>query len=171
MYCLYIDNKKTSLGYDVVYFSWVTPAYKINMDINVKEHTYFINGYMDAVGRHYTDDNVLVGINAQLLESNQTIEDRLECSIKETSDVKNFAADFENSISSLLGINTQERMLFYLIEYAMWFEEYTQSCIVKKHKIIGVNVKAISNIYSLHINEKYNIFIYMFKSTKNEQKA
>jgi hypothetical protein len=136
------------------------------MDINVKDHTQFVDGYMDAVGRYYTDDNVLVGINAQFLEENQTIESRLKCTIEATNKVENFTSDFEREISNLLGVSPRERMLFYLIEYVMWFEEYTNSCKVLKHQLNGQNVKAVSTTYTLHINGNNDIFIHMFKAIK-----
>ena len=121
---------------------------------------------MDAVGRHYTDERTLVGLNAQILKANETIEERLQCSIKTTIEIENFSSDFENSLSVLLGADSRERMLFYLIEYAMWYEEYTKSCKVLKHTLGGKNTKAIKVFYSLHINEKYKLFIYIFKSNK-----
>ena len=137
------------------------------MDINVKEHTIFLNGYMDAVGRFYTNDKELVGITVQELENKTTLEEQLDCTIKSTNEVEDITIDFEKTISGFLNVDPRERMIFYLTEYVMWYKEFTKSLKCYKHELIGENIPTIHAAYTLEVNNKHKIFIYLLRAIKN----
>jgi len=137
------------------------------MEISVPEHTIYFNGYLDAVGRVYTTDSTLYVLSALIISEDSSLENQLEAKIVESNEVKDIVRDFESGVSELLKTDPRERLIFYLVEYFSWFEEYTKSCKCVSYKLEGENIPPNHIAYTLNVNNKYNVLIYLCILEKN----
>jgi hypothetical protein len=83
---------------------------------SVPSHTLFFNGYLDAVGRHFSDDERLCALTVAVTPS--TILERL--SIVGTTPVQDMVRAFDGDIAKFLHTDSRNRLVFYLIEYFVW---------------------------------------------------
>jgi len=144
------------------------PSY-MEMQISVPKHTRFFDGYLDAVGRVYTTDKLLYGLSAQIIPKNSSIEALLNAKIIYSEDIKEMTVAFEKSVSDLLKSDPRERLVFYMVEYFSWFEEYTHSCECTSVKLAGKDIPSDHIGYSLKVNDKYNVLVFLYISEKKDQ--
>jgi hypothetical protein len=86
-------------------------------DFSVPSHTLFFDGYLDAVGRHYTDDGRLCALTAAVSPS-RILERQ---SIVRTTPVEDMVTDFDRDIAKFLHTDSRNRLVFYLVEYFVWY--------------------------------------------------
>lgn len=141
------------------------------MDIDVNNHTHFLNGYMDAIGQIYSNDETLCGMSASIIPKESSLENELDCKVIESKAIPDMVANFEEEISTLLNSDPRKRELFYLTEYFAWYEEYTNSCTCTSYTIKGENVPSQYVAYILNVNNTYQVLIYMFMANKRELNA
>ncbi|MDH5786364.1 MAG: hypothetical protein OEZ16_12265 [Chromatiales bacterium] len=141
------------------------------MELSVPEHITYLSGYMDAVGRAYTTDKILYTLEVSLIREGESFEKNFNVKIVEENKVSNMVRHIENSISSILNTDPRERLLFYLIEYLMWLEEFTDSCECKVLNITGEKLPENYLCYSFLVNEIYNIKALICVSEKSAQNA
>ena len=135
------------------------------MNISIPEHTIYFDGYLDAVGRQYTTDEYLYCLNAYLI-NNSSLQKDFGLSIVESSTVKDMVVEFEKSISKMLNVDPRERLIFYMIEYFMWYQEYTEKCIVQKLVLKGDDLPDNHLAYKLSINDSYEVLFLCHISQK-----
>ena len=92
-------------------------------DIDVKEHAVMLRGYMDAVGRAVTTDEVLYALTVRELDSENTPESILEVPVTQGEAVDRIHQEFIPIVQGKLGLNGNDRLSFYLIDYLSWFKE------------------------------------------------
>ena len=136
------------------------------MDISIPEHTIFFSGYMDAVSRLYSDHKVLCGMSAEILLEGSSISDRFKCTVIETKEIKNMTTEFQHSVAELLQADTEQRVLFYLIDYFSWYKDLTISCHCTSYKLIGASIPEKYFAYMLNVNNEYNVLIYISLTNK-----
>jgi len=139
------------------------------MEISIPDHTMYFSGYLDAVGRVYTTEKELVSLTAAIVSDKASAEKLYGIEIvgeKETSDM---AASFEQSVSEFLGTDPTERLVFYLVEYFMWFQEYSNSCVCKECTLKWKESPNRYIAYNLRVNEAYDILVILgaFKKRSN----
>jgi hypothetical protein len=93
-------------------------------EFSVPSHTIFFDGYLDAVGRHYTDDKRLCALTVAVTPSR--ILERL--SIASTTPVEDMPKAFDRDIAKFLHTDSRNRLVFYLIEYFVWYQQFSDIC-------------------------------------------
>ena len=135
------------------------------MNLSVPEHTIYFSGYLDAVGRQYTTEDYLYCLNVRLIDD-ASIQSELGLSIVKCSDVADMVVDFETSISKILNTDPRERVIFYLIEYFMWYRDHFEKCVVKKLILQGDNLPENHLAYKLIINDSFEVLFLCFITEK-----
>src|ERR1700742_4584069 len=95
----------------------------MSWQFSVADHAIFFNGYLDAVGRHYSDDKRLCALSAALAPSDFL----QQLSISSRAPVSDMTRDFDREVSALLATDSSVRLIFYLVEYFEWFREFSSS--------------------------------------------
>ncbi len=129
------------------------------MEFSIKEHTVYFAGYLDAVGRVYSNDKYLYGLSARRIPNDSSLEKKVNISIIESKSIKNMVVHFEKAISELLKTDPRQRLLFYLIDYFSWFQEFSDSCVCEECVLSGEIVPENYKAFMLHINGSFDIFI------------
>lgn len=92
-------------------------------DFSPERHATFLGGYMDAVGRAFTDDLVLYALTASWVAVDD-VERVLGAAILDRTPVVSWAREFHVDCSSFLQTDGRDRLTYYLIEYIAWFEAF-----------------------------------------------
>jgi hypothetical protein len=137
------------------------------MNFSPNDHTLFFDGYLDAIGRLFTTDEVLVAPAARVIKDDETIESILECEIQEAQVIENITGTFEKEISKFLDHDPRQRILFYLIEYFAWYSEFSHSCKCKKYTLKGNDLPKEYLAYVITCNDNIDVLIYIYKKQKN----
>ncbi len=135
------------------------------MKIIPNDHMQYFAGYLDAVTRFYTTGKILYASAVILISDQSSIEEELDARIIKEEKLKKMVI-FEKDISSFLDADSKERMLFYLTEYFLWFEDFSDSCECVKYVLSGKNIPTNHLAYKLLVNEKHHIIIYLSESKK-----
>jgi hypothetical protein len=93
-------------------------------EFSVPSHTTFFAGYLDAVGRHYSDERRLCAISAAVMPA----EFREHLAIVNATPVDNMVRDFDRDIAKFLSTDSRNRLVFYLIEYCDWYKQFSDTC-------------------------------------------
>jgi len=133
----------------------------MEMQISVPEHTRFFDGFLDAVRRIYTTDDLLYGLSAQIIPKNSSIEALLNAKIIYSEDIKEMTVVFEKSVSDLLQSDSREQLIFYWVEYFSWFIEFTHFCECTSVKLEGKDILLDPIAYLLKINDKYKVSVFL----------
>jgi hypothetical protein len=120
---------------------------------SVPTHTTYFAGYLDAVGRHFTDEKRLCALSVTLMPS--VILDRL--TILATTPVEDMVRKFERDIADFLSTDPKSRLVFYLIEYFTWYKEFSDTCICEKLQLGGENELSRRTAYRLFVDHKYEV--------------
>ena len=80
--------------------------------MDIADHTNYFAGYLDAVGRLYTNEEILCGMSAILMADGTSVEKQLSCSVAEFKETSDMVRSFQESVSNLLGKNTRKGILF-----------------------------------------------------------
>lgn len=99
---------------------------------SIPEHTRYLAGYLDAVGRELTSEEELVSLSSNYLSSMQTAEDFLCAPILDQHLISDWGSEFGSLIEDKFGINERSRLGFYLIEYIVWFQQFTDNAVCLK---------------------------------------
>jgi hypothetical protein len=137
------------------------------MKTSIKDHLIFFDGYFDAVGRLFSTSEILISPTVREIHQDESIESLLSAKIVETIEVEKMAVDFEKEIADFLNRDPRERVLYYLIEYFDWFNEFSESCVCNKYKLSGSDVPEKHIAYILSCNKKIDILIYLYEKPKN----
>ena len=84
---------------------------------SIPEHTRFLAGYMDAVGRALTSDSELISLSARVIEGESEAETILGVPLGSGHRVENWSREFGGLVENVLCADQRSRLGFYLIEY------------------------------------------------------
>ncbi len=120
---------------------------------SVPTHTTYFAGYLDATGRHFTDEKRLCALSVALMPSQ--ILDGL--TILGFTPVANPIREFERDIADFLGADPKSRLAFYLIEYFTWYKEFSNTCVCEKLQVGGGHDVLRRIAYRLFVDDKYEV--------------
>ncbi len=92
-------------------------------EFSPERHATFLDGYMDAVGRAFTDDLVLYALTARWVKVDE-MESVLGAAIIDRTPVVSWAREFNAVCTSFLQTDGRDRLTYYLVEYIEWFEAF-----------------------------------------------
>jgi hypothetical protein len=122
-------------------------------EFSVSTHTTFFAGYLDAVGRQYSDDKRLCAITAAMRPA-----DLFESiSVERAEPVKNMLREFERDIARFLSADPRTRIVFYLTEYFDWYKQFSGSCVCEKVHLTGSDLPTDHIGYRLFIDHAHEV--------------
>lgn len=133
-------------------------------EFSVPSHTIFFDGYLDAVGRHYTDDRRLCALTAAVTPSR--ILERL--SIVSTTPVEDMVEAFDCDIAKFLHTDSRNRLVFYLIEYFAWYKQFSDICECEKVRFTGEDFPHEHIAYRLFIDHTHEVFFLAYRKDKDD---
>ena len=122
-------------------------------EFSVPSHTIYFAGYLDAVGRHYTDEKRLCALTAALMPS-AILDGR---TITTTTPVDNMVREFEHDISRFLNTDPRDRLVFYLTEYFSWYKDFSGTCVCEKLQLDGAGLPHHHVAYRLFVDHKHAV--------------
>lgn len=122
-------------------------------EFSVPSHTTYLAGYLDAVGRHYTDEKRLCALSVALMPSMILAG----LTIKTTTTVDNIVREFERDISRLLNTDPKNRLVFYLTEYFAWYKDCSATCVCEKLRLEGAGISHDHVGYRLFVDHKHAV--------------
>jgi hypothetical protein len=129
---------------------------------SVSYHTTFFAGYLDAVGRHYSDDEWLCAISVFALPAESP--ERLE--IVSAKPVKNMVREFERDIAKFLDSDPKNRLVFYLTEYFDWYKGFSGTCVCEKVQVKGRDIPPDSLAYRLLVDQQHEVLFLAYWKEK-----
>ena len=94
---------------------------------SISEHTTYLAGYLDAVGRTLSSDRELISFSSNLLADSDTLEGLLGPVVTERLVTGGWSSEFGPLLKDNFGIDEQSRLGFYLVEYIDWFHQFTNN--------------------------------------------
>jgi hypothetical protein len=122
-------------------------------EFSVPSHTTFFNGYLDAVGRHYSDESRLCAISAAIMPA----ESLQHLATVGTTPVENMVTEFASDSARFLGTDPRNRLVFYLIEYFDWFKQFSDNCVCERVRLSGDGFPDDHIAYRLFIDETHEV--------------
>jgi hypothetical protein len=119
---------------------------------SVPSHTTYFAGYLDAVGRHFTDERLCV-LSVSVMPSN--ILDGI--AIRTATPIENMVRDFERDISQFLNTDPKNRLVFYLTEYFSWYKHFSGTCACEKLRLEGAGLSPDYTCYRLFVDDKHEV--------------
>lgn len=92
-------------------------------EFSPERHATFLDGYMDAVGRAFTNDAFLYALTACWVHVDD-LEHVLGAVIVDRTPVTCWAREFHDVCTSFLQTDGCDRLTYYLIEYIEWFDAF-----------------------------------------------
>jgi hypothetical protein len=136
-------------------------------EFSVMSHTIYFAGYLDAVGRHYTDEKRLCALTAAVMPS-VILDGR---TIRTTMPVENMVREFERDISQFLNTDPRNRLLFYLTEYFGWYKDFSDTCECVKLQLEGGGLPHDHTAYRLFVDHKHEVLFLAFWKDKGAMPA
>ena len=133
-------------------------------EFSVPSHTTFFDGYLDAVGRHYTDDRRLCALTTTVTPSR--ILERL--SIVSTTPVEDMVKAFDRDIAHFLNTDSRNRLVFYLIEYFAWYKEFSNICECESVQFRGEDFPLEHIAYRLFIDKTHEVLFLAYWKDKDD---
>ena len=121
---------------------------------SVPSHTTFFDGYLDAVGRQYTDDQRLCALTVRVAPHGSPLEG---LAVLNATPVENMVREFQSDIARFLNADPKQRLLFYLIEYFCWYGEFSTRCECHRVKIEGEGVTDEQIGFRLNVNDEHDV--------------
>jgi hypothetical protein len=122
-------------------------------EFSIQSHTLYFAGYLDAVGRCYTDEQRLcaltVAVTPAITFDGYTIGTK--------TPVENMAREFEQDLSRFLSTDPRNRLLFYLTEYFCWYEHFSDTCECEKLRLEGDGISHNHIAYRLSVDHKHEV--------------
>lgn len=131
-------------------------------EFSVPSHTLYFAGYLDAVGRHYTDEQRLCALTVAVTPS-KILDDY---AIRTKTPVENMAREFEHDISRFLGTDPRNRLLFYLTEYLCWYEHFSDAFECEKLRLEGDGISHDHIAYRLCVDHKHEVLFLAYWKDK-----
>jgi sigma-70-like protein len=135
-------------------------------DFSVPSHTFFFDGYLDAVGRYYTDDRRLCALTAAVTPSK--ILERL--SIASSTPVEDMVKAFDSDIAKFLHTDSRSRLVFYLIEYFVWYKEFSDICECERIQFTGEDFPHEHIAYRLFIDHTHEVLFLAYWKDKDDMR-
>jgi hypothetical protein len=136
----------------------------VSSQFSVPTHTTYFAGYLDTVGRKFTDGRRLCALSVALMPS--AILTGLN--ILGATPVENVVKEFTRGISDFLNTDPRDRLVFYLIEYFVWYEEFSNTCVCEKLQLEGESHLSRHTAYRLFVDHEYEvIFLAYWKDHVN----
>ena len=131
-------------------------------EFSVPSHTIFFAGYLDAVGRHYTDETRLCALTATVMPS--VILDGL--TIRTATPVDNLVREFDRDISRFLNADSKNRLVFYLIEYLRWYQDFSETFECEQLQLDGGGLPHDHLAYRLLVDHKHEVLFLAYWKSK-----
>ena len=122
-------------------------------NFSVPSHTTFLAGYLDAVGRHFTDGSRLCAITAAVMPA-EFLEG---IAITSATPVENIVQEFDRDISQFLNADPRSGLLFYLMDYFDWYKQFSDNCLCEKLRLKGRDLPDDHIAYRLSIDHKHEV--------------
>jgi hypothetical protein len=133
--------------------------------ISVPAQTTFFAGYLDAVGRHYTDDQRLCALTAILATSGGSRASGTKVTV--VGPVENMVKEFEREISRFLSTDPRKRLVFYLTEYFCWYRDFTSSCVCQRVTLEGEGITDEQLGFRLYIDNEHEVLFLAYWKDKS----
>lgn len=125
----------------------------------IEKHIAFVSGYLDAVGRHFTTESVLFSLWAE--KGSKRINELTEIDIVGEKKIPEFVHELEQQVGEFLNTDTRERLVFYLLEYLIWFKEFTESFECYKLKVVFEPDERKYLAYKFVVNGSQEVYVFM----------
>ena len=124
---------------------------------------------MDATARVFTTETVLVSMWAEIIPNRQSLRSEMQAKIIGENLVQDPVLHFENAVEDFLHVKATTRLLFYLVEYWMWFKEYTKSfkCFELSVEFSQPVIK--QRVYILEVDEEYTILVVLIATARTNE--
>jgi hypothetical protein len=122
-------------------------------EFSVPTHTTFFAGYLDAVGRQYTNER-LCALTVRMTSTGGSLNG-LE--VSNASPVENMVREFQADISRFLNADPKHRVVFYLIEYFCWYKEFSTLCECQRVRVRGEGITDEQIGYRLNVNNEHDV--------------
>jgi hypothetical protein len=139
--------------------------------LSIPEHTIWLDGYMDAVGRVVTTDSELYALCTRRVSDDEEIEEILGVKIQSRSRVQNWSREFSSLAGQFLGLDERSRLAFYLVEMICWFESFTACAACFKIECARLRSDVIDQAaYVLEIENSERVLLLAVRSAKTHDK-
>jgi hypothetical protein len=122
-------------------------------DFSVPTHTTFFAGYLDAVGRQYTNER-LCALTVRTTPAGIPL-DGLE--VSNVSPIENMVREFQADISRFLNADPKQRVVFYLVEYFCWYKEFSTRCDCHRVTVRGQGITDEQIGFHLNVNNEHDV--------------
>ena len=140
----------------------------ITADFSIPRHTDHLNGYMDAVGRALSTDDVLYALSARRLEPDETVESALGATPGGQTRIENWSLEFGHLVEDLLVLDQRERLAFYLIDLINRYATFTQNAQCHRLDCAPLNAGTLQQaIYLLQLQGDAQVLITASRTRKN----
>ena len=99
-------------------------------EFSVQQHVLFLSGYLDAVARSVTTDEMLCNLSATFSKPGSSLGPSHGANM-----IDDWSNEFVSFVDSFLGISQRSRIGFYLVDYICWLSEFTAGA--KCYKSVG----------------------------------
>jgi hypothetical protein len=132
-------------------------------EFSVPSHTTFFDGYLDAVGRHFSDERRMCAISASVMPA-ESLE---HLAIVSATPVENMVMDFERDIAKFLSTDSRNRLVFYLIEYFDWYKRLSDTCVCERVHLRGDDLPNEHIAYRLFIDHAHEVLFLAYWKDKD----
>jgi len=131
-----------------------------------ERHAVFLAGYMDAVGRAFTDDALLYALTARWVAVDD-LENVLGAVIIDRTPVTSWAGEFHAVCSAFLQTDGRDRLTYYLIEYIEWFDAFRPGTKVSRLHCSPLPDDEIDgHRYLIEIDTEHAVLLILYKKAK-----
>lgn len=135
----------------------------MSSEFTVPSHTLYFAGYLDAVGRHYTDEKRLCVLTVTVRPS-KILDGYM---IKAKAPVENMAREFEHDISRFLNTDPRDRLLFYLTEHFCWYDHFSDTCECERLRLEGNSLSHEYIAYRLSVDHEHEVLFFAYWNDKD----
>ena len=122
-------------------------------EFSVPSHTTYFAGYLDAVGRKYSIQGRLCSLTAHVMPTLLLDEFRIESA----THVDRMTVQFEQDISRFLNADPKDPLVFYLVEYFGWYDDFSDTCTCEKLVLAGGGLSDDYVAYRLVVNGEHEV--------------
>jgi hypothetical protein len=122
-------------------------------EFSVPTHTTFFSGYLDAVGRQYTNER-LCALTVRMAPTGSPIEG---LSVSNAAPVENMVKEFQADISRFLNADPKQRIVFYLVDYFCWYKEFSSSCDCYRVMVRGEGITDEQIGFRLNVDNEHDV--------------
>ncbi|UJB19716.1 MULTISPECIES: hypothetical protein [Lysobacter] len=136
-------------------------------EFSVPRHATFLDGYMDAVGRVLTTEAELCRLSTRTIEGERSIESVIEEHPSDRVLINNWPREFGRFVEDFLRLDPKDRLGFYLIEYIIWFREFTQGAVCYRLNCGALRPDTVAQVaYVLELENDQRVLFFAVRSNR-----